>query len=64
MTSTSGTVNLDMGHSPEFPPLLEIVDTGPLTRESNDKVNVRVDIDRNKPCEFVETLSFDLNRMD
>ena len=64
MTSTSGTVNLDKGHSPEFPPLLEIVDTGPLTRESNDKVNVRVDIVGNTPCEFVETLSFHLNRMD
>ena len=56
-----------MGHSPEFPPLLKIVDTGPLTRESNDKVNVRVEVDRNKPCEFVEfveALSFHLNRMD
>ena len=56
-----------MGHSPEFPPLLEIVDTGPLTREYDDKVDVRVEVDRNTPCEFVEcveALSFHLDRMD
>ena len=54
-----------MGPCPLFPALLETaVDTGPLTRESNDKVNVRVDIDGNTQCESVETLSFHLNRMD
>ena len=44
-----------MGPCPLFPALLETaVDTGPPTGEFSDKPSVKVDIDINTQCEFVE----------
>ena len=56
MTSTSGPVNLDKGPQPGVSTSIgNTVDIGPLTRESNVKVNESIEVIENIQCDLLKS---------
>ena len=59
MTSTSGPVNLDKGPQPGVSTSVgNTVDTRPLTREPNVKVNESIEVIENIQCDLLKSFHF------